>query len=140
MIDKTVLLGCSLQRAFELFTERTSDWWPADRRHTKDPRSEIFLLPNGRFFERARDGREVDLGRVRVWDPPRRLLLDFYIGTDADHPTEVLITFAEQGDSTRVRVEHRPTERSRDLWEKRAPAYVRSWDLVLAAFRSAASP
>lgn len=99
------------------------------------------LLASGRFFERARDGREVELGRVRAWEPPSRLLLDFYPGTDADHPTEVEVRFALEGEApaTRVTILHRPTPASEALFQASAPRYVASWDRVLSALGAAAS-
>lgn len=132
MITKSVVLSCAVERAFELFTEHAGEWWPAERRHTSDATSTIAILPDGRFFERARDGREVDLGRVTVWDPPARLVLDWYPGTDRDHPTHVTITFTMEGDRTRITIEHRPGS-SGELWDKRNAQFARSWDLVLAA-------
>ncbi len=138
MIRKTVLLHCDPVRAFGLFTERAGEWWPLDRRHTGDRESEIRILATGRFFERARDGREVELGRVRVWEPPGRLVLDFYPGTDADHPTEVTVGFAAEGEKTRVTIEHRPTEASAELFTQRNALFEASWDLVLRAFAEAA--
>lgn len=138
MIHKSVLLPCAPGRAFALFTDRVSDWWPADRRHTRDPRSELFLTASGRFWERARDGHEVDLGRVRVWEPPHRLILDFYVGTDAAHPTEVEVSFTAEGAGTRVAVTHRPTARSEALWKQRAAKFERSWEVVLAALAAGA--
>ena len=44
-----------------------------------------------------RDGREVELGVVRRWDPPNRILLDFFIATGPEKPTEVEIAFARAG-------------------------------------------
>jgi uncharacterized protein YndB with AHSA1/START domain len=135
MIEKSVVIPCSTERAFAIFTEEISAWWPPERRHTQDPSSAMFLLPSGRFYERAGDGREVELGRVRAWEPPSRLLLDFYPGTDADHPTEVEVLFAAEGDAsaTRITVHHRPTPESQTLYESRAPRFVASWDLCLPA-------
>jgi uncharacterized protein YndB with AHSA1/START domain len=133
MILKTVLLDCPPVRAFVLFTEHASEWWPTSRRHTGDASSEIRLLESGRFWERAADGREVELGRVREWKAPHRLVLDFYPGTDAEHPTEVVVTFALEGEATRVTVEHRPTPASDDLWTQRATRFEQSWNVVLAA-------
>ena len=96
MIEKSAFLVCAPARAFTLFTERASDWWPEGLRHTSDPRSEIRMLADGRFWERAGDGHEVELGRVLVWEPAQRLILDFYPGTDAEHPTEVVVRFARR--------------------------------------------
>ena len=134
MIKKSILLACPMDRAFYLFTQAASEWWPLERRHTQDPLSQIQMLPSGRFWERAADGHEVDLGHVREWDPPHRLVLDFYPGTDAQHPTLVVVTFAAEGDATRVTVDHRPTAVSEDLWKLRVPRFEQSWELVLAAF------
>ncbi len=131
MIRKTALLSCPPERAFELFTKQASEWWPEARRHTKDPRSEIRLQPSGRFWEQAADGHAVELGRVRAWEPPHRLVLDFYPGTDPDHPTEVVITFAAEGHGTRVIVDHGPTPESADLWSLRVARFDQSWDAVL---------
>ena len=74
------------------------------------------MLADGRFWERATDGREVELGRVLVWEPAKRLILDFYPGTDAQHPTEVVVRFAAENGGTRVVVQHRPKPESAELW------------------------
>jgi hypothetical protein len=133
MIVNSVLLQLNTRQAFQLFTSRINDWWPADRRHTKDPASTIFLLGSGRFFERAADGHEVDLGKVITWDEPLRILLDFYIATGPDHPTEVEIRFDPEGDATRITVIHRPKLESAHLWDQRSPRYAASWEAVLDA-------
>lgn len=135
-IEKSVVLECGVERAFALFTREISAWWPPERRHTGDAESEMFLLESGRFFERARDGREVELGRVVEWEAPMRLVLEWYPGTDALHPTEVEVRFVsrpEDPTSTRVDIVHRPTVASRELFGARAPRYDGSWDLVLGA-------
>jgi hypothetical protein len=139
MMVKSVLLPLAPVAAFQLFTEKIGAWWPADRRHTQDPASEIFLLESGRFFERARDGREVELGHVRSWDQPNRIVLDFFIATGPEKPTEVEIAFAAKGGGTQVTVMHRPKPSSATLWTERAPRYARSWDAVLAALSRAAA-
>ncbi len=139
MIDRSVVLPCGQAAAFNLFTERASDWWPPSRRHTGDPDSAVLLTPGGRFWERARDGREVELGRVLEWEAPARLVLDFFPGTDADHPTRVVISFEPADDGTVVRVRHGPTPASEGaLWLERSPAFERSWATVLASLHEAA--
>jgi hypothetical protein len=139
VLKKSVALACAPERAFELFTRHAGEWWPAERRHTKDPTSAITILETGRFYERSSAGQEVELGRVRVWDPPWRLVLDWYPGTDSDHPTEVTVTFEPVGPGTRMTLEHRPTASSEDLWNQRAPRYDASWELVLAALSARAA-
>ena len=131
MIEKTVVLACAPARAFELFTEHASSWWPESRRHLADPGSQIRMQPAGRFWEQASDGREVDLGRITVWDPPRRLVADFYVGTDPQHPTEVTVLFDATEAGTRVTVKHGPKPVSTEPYAKRAPQFARSWDALL---------
>jgi uncharacterized protein YndB with AHSA1/START domain len=139
MIEKTALLPCEPKRAFALLTERAGDWWPSDRRHTKDPESSIVIEAGGRFYERATDGTEVELGVVRVFEPPRRLVLDWYPGTGPAEPTHVEIVLAPEGEGTRVRLVHRAGPHSAHSYVKKAAAYERSWALVFDAWREAAT-
>jgi hypothetical protein len=138
MMVKSVVLPLAPAVAFELFTGKIAEWWPANRRHTEDPASEIFLLQSGRFYERARDGHEVELGRVRSREHPARILLDFFIATGPARPTEVEIMFAAEMGGTRITIIHRPKPDSEALWMQHAPPYDRSWDIVLAALSQAA--
>jgi Activator of Hsp90 ATPase homolog 1-like protein len=134
MIRKSVVLLLAPAAAFELFTGRIDEWWPPDRRHFQDAPSQIFMLRSGRFYERTRDGREVELGRVRTWDFPRQILLDFFVATGPENPTQVEITFSALEGSTEVTVTHWPTPDNADAWEETAPRYSQSWDAVLTAF------
>lgn len=133
MIVKSVILACDPGRAFALFTEQAGLWWPATRRHSKDVNSTIRMEATGRFFERSSDGTEVELGVVRTFEPARRLLLDWYPGTGPEHPTQVEITFEAADGETRVTVRHSQGSASSAAFGGNAPAYDRSWDLVLAS-------
>jgi hypothetical protein len=139
MIVKSVHLPLAPAAAFALVTDRIDEWWPVERRHAESPGSQIFLLASGRFYERAGDGTEVELGFVRTWDFPRRIVLDFFIATGPERPTEVEIAFVARGAGTEVTVQHRPKPSSEALWSERAPRYARSWDEVLAALVTAAA-
>lgn len=133
MIVKTVILSCAPERAFALFTEEAGLWWPAARRHSRDANSIIRMEAGGRFFERPSDGHEVELGVVRQFEPARRVLLDWYPGTGPDAPTQVEITFEAVDSGTRVTVRHDRGAADLTVFEGNAPAYTRSWALVLAA-------
>lgn len=133
MIQKSIRLHCSPEQAFQLFTGSVSLWWPPTHRLSKDPESQLFMEPAGRFWERAPDGRELELGRVLEWEPPHRLRLDFYLGTNAAQPTAVEVTFTPEEDGTRVTVHHSAKPESQTLWTQRASVFEKSWDAVLAA-------
>jgi hypothetical protein len=133
VIVKTVQLACDPVRAFAIFSEQASAWWPPGRRHTGDPHSAIAMLQTGRFYERASDGREVELGVVREWRPGERLVLDFYPGSDAAHPTQVTVRFDATDSGTRVTIEHGPLPASEAIWNQRAAKFEQSWAMLLPA-------
>lgn len=137
MIRKSVLLACDVAEAFDLFTQRAGVWWPVERRHTNDASSDIVIEPGGRFIERSRAGAEVALGKVCVFERPHRLVLDWYAGTGPDAPTEVEVRFETVEGGTRVTVCHGPGRAGDERFDRGAPAYDRSWALVLAALRTA---
>jgi hypothetical protein len=133
MIAKTVVLRCDPARAFALFTENAGNWWPADRRHTDDASSTIRMEASGRFFERASDGTEVELGTVRIFEPASRLLIDWYPGTGPENATLVDVRFEAVENGTRVTINHDAGAAGADVFSRNAPKYESSWDLVLAA-------
>ena len=133
MITKTVVLRCPPERAFALFTEEAGRWWPDARRHTDDASSDIRIEASGRFFERARGGTEVELGRVRTFVPPGRLVLDWFPGTGPASPTHVDVRFEPVTAGTLSTIVHGPGPGDAEPFERNAAAYGRSWDLVLAA-------
>lgn len=100
-------------RAFALFTEDVDAWWkqgPAYRVHAERP-SRMRFEPGvgGRFLEQYdTSGADVfEHGRVRVWDPPRRLVFEL-TGRDfrPGEVTQVEVRFEPEGAATRVTVEH----------------------------------
>jgi uncharacterized protein YndB with AHSA1/START domain len=137
MIAKSVILRCDPARAFLLVTESAGQWWPAGRRHTDDENSAIRIEPAGRFFERASDGTEIDLGVVRIYEPATRLVLDWYPGTGPDNATRVEIRFEAVERGTRVTVVHDAGAAGTEAFSGNVAAYELSWDSVLAALAGA---
>jgi uncharacterized protein YndB with AHSA1/START domain len=105
-------------RAFAVFTGDFKSWWPLQTHAIgEQPAVDVVIEPRagGRWYERAADGSECDWGRVLAWDPPHRVLLAWQISADWRHDasidTEVEVRFlAEEGDATRVELEHRGLE------------------------------
>src|SRR5262249_32277363 len=95
----------------------------------------------GRVFERGRDGREEEWGRVLLWDEPRRVAFTWHPGMPEETATEVDVSFRSLGEETLVELEHR-------LWERMGErgAFVRSlyegeggWPGVLRRFSELAA-
>lgn len=114
----TTLVEVDPATAFSVFTEDVDAWWkqgPRYRVHA-DRRSTMRFEPRvgGRFLEEYEpDGGDAfEHGRVRVWDPPARLVFEMS-GRDfrPDQTTEVEVVFEPvDGGATRVTVTHRGWE------------------------------
>jgi len=76
---------------------------------------------------------------VLVWDPPRRVVLQWELDPDLP-PTEVEIVFAPEGDDTRVDLAHTGWEFAGPDGVEARPRYSgqRGWELVLRRFAEAA--
>ena len=107
---------------------------------------EIFTAGIGRWFERGIDGVECEIGKVLIWDPPSRLVLNWQLNADFSFDpaliTEVEVRFIADGENaTRVELEHRDLERLGD----RAEAFRQQidspggWDGLLQLFSQTAS-
>jgi uncharacterized protein YndB with AHSA1/START domain len=91
-IKKSVLVAASPERAFQVFTEDMSTWWPLRSHHIgKVDAERVIIEPfvGGRWFERGVDGSECDWGKVRTWDSPRRLVLSWEITSDWRHDPSI---------------------------------------------------
>src|SRR5205085_12231002 len=100
------------------FTEETTRWWPAEQHIGKTPMTKAIIenKAGGRWYSTHQDGTECDTGTVRVWDPPKRIVLVWQINADWQFDpsldTEVEVTFTPQGDNqTLVVLEHRDLDR-----------------------------
>jgi uncharacterized protein YndB with AHSA1/START domain len=121
LVRKTIHVAAAPQRAFDVFTSRMTEWWPLASHHIgKSQPKEAVVEPRvgGRWFERGADGAECDWGRVLAWEPPGRLVLSWEITCDWRHDaaiqTEVEVRFTQEGEGTRVDLEHRLLERYGD--------------------------
>jgi uncharacterized protein YndB with AHSA1/START domain len=101
--------------AFEVFTARIDLWWKRGPRfrNGRGERALIAIEPGlgGRVFETIAEstGRPhvVEIGRVRVWEPPHRLVFTWRnINFAPSEVTDVDVTFAAIAGATMVTVTH----------------------------------
>ena len=130
---------CPVDYAFETWTARISSWWPADHTTTGEDGLQIVLEPGvgGRIFERTAAGAEIDWGEVTHWEPPRRLAYLWHLRRDRADATLVEITFVEQGNTTRVDIEHRGWERLGALGADWREANRAGWSSLLPHYIAA---
>lgn len=150
-VRRSVTVGASVDRAFEVFTNGLGTWWPLEHHSVSvgggeddaaaAPPQTAVLEPRvgGRVFERLADGTEHDWGRVLVWEPPTRLVLAWQPNRDPQAPTEVEVRFIAEADGgTRVELEHRGWERLGADAERARESYAGGWPGVLERFAAAA--
>lgn len=133
-------VGCSADRAFDIWTADTSRWWPADHTVSVEPGLEVVFEPRvgGRIFERTATGTELEWGEVTIWEPPRRLGYLWHLRADRADATEVSITFVPRGDAAaRVEIEHRGWERLGTDGVARRDANRSGWASLLPHFTAA---
>jgi uncharacterized protein YndB with AHSA1/START domain len=99
------------ERAFRAFVEEIGAWWRPNSLFRFTPRSPGVLAfepgEGGRLTETLANGKVFEIGRIRAWEPPARLVFGWRQATFApDHDTEVEVRFEAVGDETRVTVTH----------------------------------
>ena len=106
-------VGCAVDHAFAIWTEKIGTWWPAD--HTVSGAPAAVVLEGrvgGRIYERTPQGEEHDWGVVTVWRPPALLAYSWHLGGGQESSTEVAITFSPlDKDRTNVEIEQSGWER-----------------------------
>lgn len=99
------------ERAFEVFTAEIGAWWRPNGLFAFHPRGSGHLNfeagPAGRLTEELSSGASFEIGRVTLWEPPRRLVFTWRQASFRPEQTaEVHVSFEARGGETRVTVEH----------------------------------
>jgi uncharacterized protein YndB with AHSA1/START domain len=144
-IRQTVSVRCVPERAFELFTNQMSTWWPVESysravsefQHEDVKTAELVFQARmgGSILERLTDGRILPWAEVIGWQPPHRVLLSWRPHSAPEPPTEVDVTFTEREWGTLVEVEHRGWQLlSEEFREGLYEIYSRGWPTTLQLF------
>jgi DNA-binding transcriptional ArsR family regulator len=149
-VRRSVTVRTTAERAFAVFTDGIAAWWPMETHSIvvddPEPGQEgqtpvaVVIEPRvgGRIYERLADGQELSWGTVRVWDPPRRLVLGWSPTRAERDPTEVEVTFFPEDDGTRVVLEHRNWEPMGPRAAEVRESYSGGWIATLARFAEVA--
>jgi uncharacterized protein YndB with AHSA1/START domain len=144
-VQASIVVQAPIDRAFRAFTEEIGSWWPAENHILKAQLDRMVFEPRvgGHIYDVGVDGSESHWARVLAYDPPNRFVfswdisLQWQIETDPDRTSEVEVRFiAEEGDRTRVELEHRGLERHGEGCESMAAAVgsPNGWTGGLEAF------
>ena len=146
-VTKTVTVDVSQERAFEVFTTRFDSWWPRTHHTGEGDLVEAGIEPHegGRWWAKSTVGEET-WGRVLVWDPPNRVVLDWQLSAsfsyDEDFHTDLEVRFVAESDSrTRVELEHRDLDHYGDQAEQMRNVLGSDggWTGIIAGYAAAAT-
>jgi uncharacterized protein YndB with AHSA1/START domain len=105
----------SPERAFQAFVDEIGAWWRPSPLFQTTPRPGRLSFESGeggRLIETREGGKVFEIGKIQVWEPPRRLVFSWrQANFPLDLHTEVEVGFEAVGDETRVSVEHRGFDR-----------------------------
>lgn len=136
-IVKTVVVNSGSARAFDVFVNKTSTWWPLDGHAVSAGQGKVAkavtIEPRlgGAIYETMFDDRRADWGKVLEFEAGRKLSMTWHPGNNADAPTRVDVEFEDLGDgTTRVTLTHSGW----DVWgedaDTRRGSYDGGWDNV----------
>jgi uncharacterized protein YndB with AHSA1/START domain len=99
------------ERAFEAFVGEIGAWWRTNPLFAFTPRDPGLIAfepgEGGRLIETLSTGKVFEIGRIRAWEPPSRLVFGWRQAAFAPgQDTEVEVRFEPVGGETRVTVEH----------------------------------
>lgn len=140
-VSKSIVVDAPVALAFEVFTDRLTEWWPLDTHsigaeNTRSAHMEGRV--GGRIYEVQHDGTEADWGVVSAWDPPGHLAMEWKVNPDAPAPTVIDVRFRKDGEKTRVDLVHSHWERLGAMGREARDGYDSGWDLVLNGYVDAA--
>jgi uncharacterized protein YndB with AHSA1/START domain len=149
-VRKSITVEAPIERAFDVFTQGMSSWWPPDHHIIDAPLARMVFEPRegGRVYDVGTDGSECQWARVLAYEPPTLVVfswdinLQWQIETDHERTSEVAITFTAEGETrTRVDLEHRNLDRHGEDWERMRDSVGSpdGWGVGLGRFAEAAA-
>jgi uncharacterized protein YndB with AHSA1/START domain len=106
----STLVAVDPETAFRVFTAEIDLWWRREPRFRAPDDQRLAFEPGagGRLVAYRETGESWEIGRVRVWEPGKRLVFEWRARSfEAGERTEVEILFEAEGGATRVSLEHR---------------------------------
>lgn len=138
--ETSITLRCNAEHAFDAFIDQVDLWWPNSHRRFERSSFSLDARAGGKLVERADDGSEMVFGDVLSCERPKTIRMSWHPGK-ISQPTEVTITFVEEGGRTTVRVVH--AEGRGEMgprWEEKVALFSSGWTAILNALHDVTSP
>ena len=147
-IRRGVVVRCSAEDAFRVFTDGMTTWWPLETHSraasealegVEAERVEVEGRVGGHIVEHLSNGERLTWGEVIAWEPPVRIVIAWKPHARPHPPTEIEVTFTPHREGTRVHLEHRGWERLGDLALDAHADYSSAWPKVFGRLYAAAA-
>jgi uncharacterized protein YndB with AHSA1/START domain/uncharacterized protein YciI len=136
-VRREVVVAAPPATAFALFTAHLGAWWPLAEFSVFGADATV-AFEGDELVERLGQQRAVWAEVIRL-DPPNSLELSWHPGRDASEATELTVSFADLGGSTKLRLEHRGWHRLADP-QGTHNEYEQGWPVVLGHFERRLDP
>jgi uncharacterized protein YndB with AHSA1/START domain len=133
-VVRTVHVHGAPERAFALFTDRITDWWPLQRFGLYEERTLGVFFEEERLVEKSTSGEEDVWAEVLEWSPPTKLVLAWHPGKSATDWTTVEVEFLGDEDGTKVVLTHHGWERLCERAAEARDSYSHGWLSVLKGY------
>lgn len=136
VVRKSVIVDCTVEEAFRVFTEDALSWWPVQSHSIHETVSQIVFEGEvgGEVYELSTTGNKGHWATVLGWEPPHRIVLAWNVMQAEASATEVDVRFLPEGARTRVELEHRGWNRLAEDAEAKRSSYDSGWDFVLGKY------
>ena len=145
-VTRSITVPLTPAAAFDLFTQRMSEFWPSSHSIGASPFEAVVMEPRvgGRWYERSAEGVECEWGRVLAWEPPHRAVLAWQLNADWTYDpafeSDVTVSFTEiEAGRTKVELRHGHLERFGERAAEMQATFESpgAWDSILAAYAGA---
>jgi uncharacterized protein YndB with AHSA1/START domain len=116
-VRKTIRVKAPVARAFDVFINGLSRWWPLTHGVGRKPIQTVMIEPRlgGRWLEISDDGTETSVATIIHWEPPHRVVMVWQINAqwkpDPTMKSEVDVCFTANGaNATLVELVHHKFE------------------------------
>lgn len=142
-MEKTRTIPLTVEEAFNLFTNKLDTWWPLDTHSVTGqedgelPARVVFGHGVGeQVVEITRDGTRHVWADILVWEPPHRLSVSWYPGSDPSNATTFEVTFTPHAEGSVLHLTHHGWAADSGGQAHRE-RYQTGWEMVLDPFAAA---
>ncbi len=133
-VIKTIEVGCSADKAFDIFVNNVASWWPLDKNSVSAMAGEVAksvtIEPKigGQVYETGHDDTIHQWGTVKSLDPGKHIALNWHINAPESEATLVEVTFTDNKDGgTKIVLVHSQWQVLGEKAEQMRSGYDSGW-------------